>query len=193
MEVGFFMPKKEALVENICEQVKRCLGNIKQFAVSDEHHLLKLESRHLDLLLDLLQSKISLSSYKDEFNTLFQNEGGHIYFDSYTPVILSFEKEPIENVYVDSEVLFFVNVLQICSDNIKKHIECKKYDAIKDEVYYNHNVPSLIFSKNQDLINYYLSVECTGCRCYCSKEMIQSYESIWQQIENTFSSDTAQG
>ena len=188
MEVGFFMLINEALVESLCEQVKRCLGNIKQFAVSDEHNLLKLESRHLSLLLNLLQSKISLSSYKDEFNILFQNEDGHIYFDSYTPVIQSFEIEQIQDVYVDSEVLCFVNVLQICSDNIKKHIECKNFNAIKDEVYYNHNVPSLIYSKNQDLINYYLSVECTGCRCYCSNEMIQSYESVWQQIENAFSS-----
>ena len=178
---------QKVLIDNICKQVYICIQNSRFLAPAKEHRLIKLESLHLDMLLELLRSEMSISTYLTDYALLFSDEELQNYRASYTPQVLFLEKEQADMVRIDDEEHLFVDILQICSDNIKKHIDAENYDAIRDEAYYNHNVPSLISSKNKDLIDYYLSIECKGCRSYCPKEMSQSYESVWQQISETFS------
>ena len=180
------MSIQKELIENICAQVEWCLMNIKLSVTLDKHHILKLELQHLDLLLDLLLSKISIRSYIKEYSSLFSSEGWEGHLEIYIPHILFLEQQQTDIVSIDDEVICFVDILQICRDNMKRYIGYEKYEAIQNEVYYNHNVPSLIATKEIDLIKYYLSTECGGCRSYCSKEMVQSYESTWEKIAQQF-------
>jgi len=133
-----------------------------------------------------MKSEISIASYINEYSLFFPNGELFAHQDNYIPQFVFLKKKAAETVTIDKDVLCFIDVLQICSDNIKRHIACEKYENIKDEVYYNHNVPTLILAKNKELIEYYLSVECTCCEFYCSKEMIKSYDSAWQLIRKQF-------
>jgi len=159
----------------------------KEYTVKD-YHLLKLESQHLDLLLNLLRGKVSMESYIREYNSLFSNESFYDFPDEHVVPLLSLEKEEIDIglILANENVHCFINILQICSDNIKNHIKDKNYVAIKDEIYYNHNVPSLISTQNRDLIEYYLSTECPECIRLCPKEMVQCYEEAWQEVRKQF-------
>ena len=164
---------------------------IKSYALVSNHHLLKVEFQHYELLLQLLQAEISLISYLEHYKFLYSSEDENSNVN-YALNIAFFEKLQKFSllrkrhsgvIYVNPEVHCFINVLQICKDNISKHIDNKNYKMIDMEIYYNHNVPSLIESNNKELIFYYISVEQESCRNQCPKEMIQSYKGIWQEIE----------
>jgi len=181
---------QKELVENICEQIRECLRHMKSFSITEDYSfrkLIKLESRHLDLLLDVLESKINIESYVVEYNSLFSNEE---FYDSPNvyPSFLALETEQKEarTICIDTEVLCFINILRICSENIKKHITNERYEKMESEIYYNHNVPSLISSKKKDLIKYYLTIECVECKSRCSKEMVTSYEDAWKEASSQF-------
>jgi len=175
------------LVEVMCEQTKCCLGNINILVETNEYLPLLLESCHLGLILDLFLSKINIKSYLEKYSILFSSEKLYIHLENYAPQISYLKKNQKKSICIEKEVHCFINILQICNDNIKKHIDLKRYDFIKDEVYYSHNIPSLIFSKKIELIKYYLTVECAECKRRCSKEMVINYEKVWQQISNQFS------
>lgn len=189
------MSKQEELVENVCEQVRSCFAYINLFSTAEEYagreyHLLKLESRHFDLLLELLESKITIASYVKEHNLLFSNE--KFYDDPYAYPSLTFlekvEKD-IDTASVAEEVRCFINILRVCNENIKKHIVSESYDKIYNEIYYNHNVPTLIFSRMKVLIENYLLNECADCKKYCPKEMVSTYEEAWKEASNQFLSN----
>ena len=175
---------QKELVENICEQIYYCLLDMRA-TNSMEHRLLTLQSNHLDLLLKLLQSEIDIKSYLEEYSVLFSNEEQYISPNVYTKQLAFLEEHQSATVSTDNEVCCFIDVLQICNDNIKRHIDGKNYEAIKDEANYNHNVPSLIITKNIDLIEHYLS-KCGVFQARCSKEVTQPYENIWQQVSRKF-------
>ena len=190
-----WLAMKEQLVEKICKQISTCFASINSFAtnevyVAGENHLLKLESKHLDLLLDLLESKITIESYLAEYNLLFLNEE-LAPRNKYTSPLLFLEKAEIEasTIYIDEEVRCFANILRICSENIKEHIVSKSYEKISDEIYYNHNVPPLISSKMKTLVENYLLIECANCKKNCSKEMVSTYEDAWKEASSQFLSN----
>ena len=186
---------KEELVREICENISYCFAAINNFAINElyttrEYRLLKLESQHFDLLLDLLESKISIESYLGEYNLLFSDEKLYKSPDRY-PALLILKKvqKEVSTVSVAKEVHCFINILRICCDNIKKHIASERYDEIYNEIYYNHNVPTLIFSRMKVLIENYLLNECADCKKYCSKEMVASYEDAWKEASSQFLSN----
>ena len=187
------MFSQKELIENICTQIKDCLMIMKLSTIEKKDRLLKLESRHLDLLLKLLQSEIDIKSYIRQFILLYPDEEWYDYIQIHTPHILFLEQQQIDIVSIDDEVVCFINILQICNDNIKKYIEWKKYKEIEEEIYFNHNVPSFIFSWEAgkvndwevERINHYLS-KCDDFRARFSKEMTQPYESTWEQINQQF-------
>ena len=189
---------REKLIKDACIQTKTCLGRISNFATNElytirEYHLLKLESRHLDLLLNLLESKTTMESYLTEYNLLFSNEDEDLYGTSsvYLHPLLFLDKAEIQvgTIYVDEEVRCFINILRICSENIKKHIASESYEKIYDEYYYNHNVPWLIQTKCKSAIKAFLLTECANCKKYCSKEMVASYEDAWKEASSQFLSN----
>ena len=146
-----------------------------------EHRLLTLKSCHLNLLLKLLQSEIDTKSYLEEYELLFSNEEQYNYPNIYSNQLLFLEEHQSATICTDNEVRYFIDILQICNNNIKAHLNNKNFKAIRDEADYNHNVPSLIVTKNVGAIENYLS-----CRSYCSKEMVQSYENTWEKITQQF-------
>ena len=116
---------------------------------------------------------------------LFGNEK---FYDSPNvhPSLLLIKDSEVEIICINKEVVCFINILRICSENIKKHITSGNYEKIRDEVYYNHNVPALIHSEHKGAIKYYLTVECTECRDQCSREMVASYEGAWEKVRKQF-------
>ena len=183
---------QKELIEKACEQLAECLLRISTFAVTEhyidrDYHLLKLELQHFDSLLELLRSNISIKEYVSKYKMLISNEE----FYEEPRVYRSFsslEKAQfdVDRIYLEEELTCFVNVLKICSENLKKHINAKQYEKIKDEIYYNHNVPWLICTKNKGAIKYYLSIECPECIRRCSKEMVQCYEEVWAEVRKQF-------
>jgi len=195
---GGFTIMQEKLIEDTCVQIKTCLGRISNFATNElytirDYHLLKLELQHLDLLLDLLESKITIESYLTEHNLLFSNEDEDLYGSpsEFSHPLLFLEKAEIDvdTISIDEEVRCFISILQICRENIKKHIVSENYDKIYDEYYYNHNVPWLIQTKCKYAIKAFLLNECANCKKYCSKEMVASYEDAWKAASSQFLSN----
>lgn len=187
------MSVQKKLIERVCDQINTCFSFITTFYTNEkyidrDYHLLKLESQHLDLLLSLLRGEVSVESAIAEYRLLFSNESFYDFPYEYKAPLLSLEKEEIDIgvIYVGENLHCFINVLQICSDNIKKHISAEQYTKINDEIYYNHNVPWLIRTECNSAIQYYLSTECTECRVNCSEEMVQSYEEAWQEVKKQF-------
>ena len=182
----------QEIIENICDQISRCFAYIKLFSIKEygnrEYRLLKLELQHFDLLLDLLESKISIETYVKGYSLLFANEKFYDDPNVYPPFSLIKESD-IDIICIDKKDLCFINVLKICNENIKKHISSKSYEKISDEIYYSHNVPGLIHTDYKSAIKYFLSVECTECRRRCSKEMVASYEDAWEQVRKQFLND----
>jgi len=183
---------QEELIDKVCEQLADCLSRISTFAVTElyidrDYHLLKLESQHFDSLLDLLQSNISIKEYITKYKLLFSNEKFYEAPDAYVSFLfLEKAQFDVDRVFIDGDVICFVNVLKICSENIKKHISTNQYDKIEDDIYYNHNVPWLICTKSKGAIKYYLTIECPECIRRCPKEMVQCYEEAWQEVRKQF-------
>ena len=184
---------QKELIKSVCEQIRECLSHMGSFSITDDYtfrKLIKLELQHFDLLLDMLESKINIESYVIEYNLLFSNEE---FYDSSNvyPSFSAFEKaqSEVNTICVDEELLCFINILRICSENIKKHIATESYEKIEDEVYYNHNIPGLIQTKSKGAIKYFLSVECVECKHRCPKEMVSTYEDAWKEASSQFLSN----
>ena len=208
-----FMSTQKELIENICTQIKECLMMMKSLSFGKKDCLLKLETQHLDLLLELLLSKIDIKSYINQYNSLYPNNWWCEYTDIYKPQILFLEKQQIDIVSIDSDVVCFIDVLQICNNNIKKRIDCEymkckknitkecgryekaecrnhkkkfeKYKEIEEEIYYNHNIPSFILSKDIERINLYLNTR-KSFRNFFPKHVVKPYEKAWKQIIQHF-------
>ena len=183
---------QDQLIEKISEQISSCFAFISVFSTSKEYaskdyHLLKLESKHLDLLLEFLESQITIESYVAGFNLLFSNEKFYDAPNAY-PSFSFFVKAQVEEdiIRINEEDLCFTSILRICSENIKMHIKSESYEKISDEIYYSHNVPWLINTEHKGAIEYYLAVECVECRRRCSKEMVATYEDAWEQVNKQF-------
>ena len=174
------------LIGNICEQLRTCLLYIRNNSISTERHLLCLETQHLELILKLLCSDISITSCLENYKILFENENKHGHLSVYKPQLKYLNNKKHRSIVIDENIKLFIKILQICCDNIKNYLNYDKLDLVGDEDYYNHNVPSLIETKNKDLIKYYLTIECTSCKRHCSKEMVQRYEDIWEEISKQF-------
>jgi len=147
-----------------------------------EYQSLEIDIRHLDLLIDVLLSKISIDTYLKNYYIMSPPSEEYGNACGYPPGILTLENNKKSCVHVSDDVHNFIEVLAVCSGNIKKYICNRNYEAIKEEIYYNHNVPSLIESNIKELIEYYLDIECKGFKARFSMEAIQPYLDIWEKI-----------
>jgi len=187
--------RQKEIIKIIIEQIKFCMGNMRLWSTSGDFHLLRLEYSHFESLLDVLQSKIDIKSYLEKFHSIFQLDVWNEHLTVYTPQLFILKRIPDKNAIInlDSKLLCFVKVLEICKENLKKHIDNEDYTLIEDEYYYNHNVPSLIIldheKLNNDAIKYYLTVECKGCRSFSNNGMASSYEDVWKEISEQYSID----
>lgn len=182
---------QEQLVTEVCKQLRGCMSMISSVATNNDYrYLLQVELRHFDFLLDLLESKINLKNYLSEYHSLFSNI--EFYNDPRTysslPIIEQISKE-LGLVSLDEKLGCFVDILRICSTNVKKHSVNGHYDKIDNEIYYCHNVPALIRTENIGAIDYFLRVECVECRARCSGEMVVSYEKDWDLVYQQYFTD----
>jgi len=176
--------RKSVLAETICEQIRFCFMNLMGLISCKGYYLLKLEVKHFDLLLDVLSMKNSIEAYLDSYYSLFPSTEEYDFTCNYLPQISTLEKREESYIHLSDKALCFVEILKICSDNIKKYMEHGNYESIKDEIYYNHNVPSLVTANKDDLVKYYLDIECNDFKKNCSKEIVQPYEAIWIKLND---------
>lgn len=175
--------EEKTSMEIICEQIQSCFINFVGMTACEAYHLLEIEIKHLDLLLDVLLMRINIKEYLECYYSLFSTKEEYEFTCNHIPQLSTLEKEYERKINVSSKALFFIEILRICSDNMKKHIEHRNYELIKDEIYYNHNVPSLISANKKDLVKYYLDIECKEFKNKCMKEIVQPYEAIWLKID----------
>jgi len=181
----------EKVVEAMRRQTQSCILSFRRLDLSEVRHLLELELRHLDLLLEVLQSKISITSYLAGYHLLFSGEESYSW---YARELLFLEKAQIDidTVSIAEEKLCVVNVLQIFSDNIKKHIADENYEVIHEEADFQHNVPLLLSLKKENVVNVteyakcYLSVLCPSFKRRWPKEVTKPYENAWEQMSKQF-------
>ena len=144
--------KEKTAVATICEQIRICFINFVGMTACEEYRSLEIEIKYLDLLLGVLLMKINIEEYLECYYSLFQTKEEYEFTCNHIPQLSTLEKDYLSNVNVSSKSLFFIEILRICLDNIKRHIEHRHYELIKDEIYYNHNVPSLISTNKKDLV-----------------------------------------
>jgi len=172
---------KKTIKEAVCKQLQLCIFHLQGCLSCEDYPSLTLEVMHFDALLDLLMLKINIDTYLRYYQSLFSSVEDY-YFCDYCPQISTLEKRKRDYVRISDKTIYFVEVLKICSNNMKKYIEDENYEALKNEIYYNHNVPSLITTNSNDLIKYYLEIECKGFKKNCSKEILQAYDAVWTKI-----------
>jgi len=195
LRMGLF--GKRALVEVMCEQIRLCFFNLEGLISYEDYHFLELSVEHLDLLLDTLSSKINIEEYLKRCHSLFSLAEEYSFTCDHLSQLSTLEKRKENYIHVSDEIQCFIEILRICSEHIKKHLINGNYEAVKNEIYYNHNVPSLIatYKKDvhKDLIKYYLDIECTGFKKSCSKEIVQPYECMWVKIRAQYSHSQGDG
>ena len=181
---------QSGLLDVVCEQIRSCLGNIKILNHMKEYEFLAAETEHLALILSLLAAEIDTKSYLSKYDAIFLKLEKYSYLESYESQIFFLKAEEKGLVPFDDETSFFVQILLVLSNNVLRHINNGQYEKIEDEIYYNHNVPSLISSKNQkihtDLVRHYLDIECKEYKNKCSSKMLESYELIWRKIRTKY-------
>ena len=189
------MSKNSKIIKNICDQVKWCLQNIDYSATTaKDYQLTRKEICHMDLLLKLMLSTIDIPTYIVNFEKIFSGKKTTDYYEMYSAQLKFlknlkkhsfFTNRNCDIVTVDTEIVCFVDILKICYGNIQKHLDCGDYDLIRKEIYCNHNVHSLIETKNKDLIDYYFEVEIPRYNVL-PKPIIQSYTQAWEKAKKQF-------
>lgn len=176
---------KELLNENIIVLVRNCLSNMDLLVNNKKYEMFDREIRHMELLIKLVEKKINVGMYLKDFNMLFKEQKYDL-LNKYNGSISILENSKDETFKMYKESVKFVKILKICCSNIKKYIEKEEYEMIKNEIYYNHNVPTILAVGDLDLIEYYLKIECPEFQKNGQEEQFIHYISQWDEIKADF-------
>ena len=86
----------------------------------------------------------------------------------------------------DNGIVLFVDILEICVNNMSKHLKTKQWELIREEADCNHNVPSIVASQNIDLIKFYFKVEHKCCIKNLPVSALKLYSPIWEKIRENY-------
>lgn len=176
---------KTLLNENIIVLVRNCLSNMDLLVNNKKYEMFDREIQHMEVLIKLVERKINVEMYIKDFNILFKEQNYDL-INKYTGSISILEKSKDETIEIDKKAVKFVEILKICCSNIKKYIIKEEYDMIKNEIYYNHNVPTILVVGDVDLIEYYLDIECPEFQRNGQEEHFVNYKSQWDEIKADF-------
>lgn len=187
------MDRKSLFSDILCD----CLGNIKNSSELSDHYLILLkEIEHLNLLINVFKSQLIISRYY-KFLKIISCEINKINKKNILNI------EPLFNYknYIDTlkqykygllncseDIDLFVNVLEVCRDNLTYYIKNNKLIHIADEIYLNHNIPLIIRTLNIDLIEYYLNIEVKSDNLSIPNSNYNLYLPIWNKILSEFNS-----
>lgn len=190
------MTANDEAIKNICSQMTSCLCLIRAAASPYDCHYLETALPHFDLLLKLLQSKLSVPSYLESYESLVANNDD---------IRLSFAQEneqlrriyensisggkSLDTIYVASDLHCFIEVLDMCNSNLKRYIQNNDYERIREDADLNHNIPGLfITNSNQNIHRYFAYFDPNRLKAtshyfsFEENEVKQSYVDIWQKI-----------
>ena len=99
------------------------------------------------------------------------------YVDLLVPICAEFE---------DSGRMLFVNILEVCANNLSKHLIEKQWDLIRAEADCNHNVPTIIESQKIELIRFYMDSERTFYERHLPDAIVRLYVPIWDKLNEYY-------
>lgn len=164
----------------------KCLLHLRVGCSNRLFPLIQLELEHLTYLLELAQGHSTVETYINKSNDLFyitknNKINGCMICDDKDREDLSKHKKFLFHLSEKDKI--YIDILIVFCHHAHRERLNNNTDNIWKEVYYNHNVPGLIGSKDKGSLKYYLGLECKEFKNYLNPEDTKEYEIHWKKLK----------
>ena len=163
----------------VIELLRRLLYELRILLSNNKYGNCKIFIDRIKFILEIIKNKSILNDAKTQFYKLFDlKERLKINIDIKFYLPLYFRFSLIENANI------FVEILNICISSVENFLKKNEIGSALQEIYYNHNVPMLLYG-DVDLIEYYLNIECKEFYV-CCPVIANKYKYTWDTIKKLY-------
>ena len=175
--------------ETLVSILQYSILNIRAASGNKDNKWIFYELEHLIKLLDLFMDISLLKDYMYNARKKYLEQIGECYENQYedlwNELQNDFENLVLDTLILDETDVVLINIIKIGVNNMLIFANIKDYKNIFIEAYHIHNLPSIIIAKKkEELIKYYLKVECKQYSRDANKVAKQKFENTWKKLRN---------